>query len=172
MTTGLTRRWLIYYDLPSTLLRLVSLQSICWPSTAVTLKFMGDRNILAAWVVVGTCTAWSRSVQLWVTSNVPDTSGRPLKSGIPRTLSFGSRSSHQATGSKKEEGRAIGSNGTPTSKSSASISRGWHTSSNGAKIFIHRRTWDWIAVGTAVGWKIGLLYLITTWFLLLERKGV
>lgn len=172
MTTGLTRRWLLYYDLPSTLLRLVSLQSICWPSTAVTLKFMGDKQILAAWVVVGTCTAWSRSVQLWVTSNVPETTTHTLKTAIPRNSSFGSRSSHQTTGSKKEEGRVVGTSGPQSSKSSASISRGWHTSSNGAKIFIRRRTWDWTVVGRAVGWKVGLLYLFTTWFLLLERKGV
>ncbi|KAJ9110494.1 hypothetical protein QFC19_001620 [Naganishia cerealis] len=79
LTTGLTHRWLLYYSLAPTLLRLVSLQSICWPSTFITLRYLGSIDILFAWIVVGTTTACSRSVQIWVTSNVPEYSTRSLK---------------------------------------------------------------------------------------------
>jgi hypothetical protein len=123
-----------------------------------------------AWVIVGTCTAWSRSVQLWVTSNVPETTAR--KTGIPRNSSFASRGSqHAAAVLRKEEAIRGGTphNGSSQSiKMTYSISKGWHGSSNNAKVFIRRRTWDWAEVGQAVGWKIGLLYLLTTWFLLLR----
>ncbi|BEJ15735.1 hypothetical protein CspHIS471_0503400 [Cutaneotrichosporon sp. HIS471] len=70
LTTGLTHRWRSYYSLPSTVTRLVSLQCLCWPATYTTLWVLGPRRPLLAWVVIGVTTGWSRTVQIWVTSNV------------------------------------------------------------------------------------------------------
>ncbi len=160
MTTGLTRRWLLYYDLPSTLLRLVSLQTICWPCTAITLGFLGHRQALAGWVLVGTCTAWSRSVQLWVTSNVPDSvAGKAIK-GSSRSHSFSGKSSTTSLIGRK-------GGGPPVNGISQNAKPDW-ISSNGARVFIRRRTWDWHVVSREVAWKLGLLYLLTTWYLLLR----
>lgn len=70
LTSGLTRRWLAYYSLPSTLLRLLSLQTICWPMTSLTLKCVGPSRPLIGWVVIGTTTSVSNTVRIWVTSNI------------------------------------------------------------------------------------------------------
>ncbi|ORX39101.1 N-glycosylation protein-domain-containing protein [Kockovaella imperatae] len=70
LTTGLTHRWRSYYPLLSTLLRLLSLQCLCWPATYLTLWVLGARRPLLAWVVIGVTTGWSRTIQMWVTSNV------------------------------------------------------------------------------------------------------
>ncbi|KLT45371.1 hypothetical protein CC85DRAFT_299827 [Cutaneotrichosporon oleaginosum] len=70
LTTGLTHRWRSYYSLPSTVTRLVSLQCLCWPATYTTLWVLGPTRPLLAWVVIGVTTGWSRTVQMWVTSNV------------------------------------------------------------------------------------------------------
>ena len=70
LTTGLTYRWRSYYSLPSTLTRLLSLQCLCWPATYLTLVFLGAQRPLLAWIVIGVTTGWSRTVQMWVTSNV------------------------------------------------------------------------------------------------------
>lgn len=71
LTTGLMKRWRIYYAPLSTLVRLVALQSICWPATHFTLLVLeNQKRPVIAWAVIGTTTCCSRSVQLWVTSNL------------------------------------------------------------------------------------------------------
>ena len=70
IASGLLRRWLLYYDLLPTLIRLLSLQAICWPLTHLTLQILGPDRSLLAWCVIGSTTAISNSVQLWVTSNI------------------------------------------------------------------------------------------------------
>ncbi|RXW19022.1 hypothetical protein EST38_g6826 [Candolleomyces aberdarensis] len=71
LSTGLLARWKVYYTPSSTLVRLLALQGICWPATQLTLTVVGGgRRPAAAWAVIGTCTAVSRSVQIWVTSNI------------------------------------------------------------------------------------------------------
>ncbi|KAK4684373.1 hypothetical protein P7C73_g5804, partial [Tremellales sp. Uapishka_1] len=70
LTTGLTYRWRSYYSLPSTFTRLVSLQCLCWPMTYLTLITLGPHRPLLSWVVIGVTTGWSRTIQMWVTSNV------------------------------------------------------------------------------------------------------
>ncbi|KAF5368023.1 hypothetical protein D9758_004495 [Tetrapyrgos nigripes] len=71
LTTGLLARWRLYYPPLATLIRLLALQAICWPATHFTLKVcnVGVRPVLT-WAVVGTTTCASRSVQVWVTSNL------------------------------------------------------------------------------------------------------
>ncbi|KAL1743812.1 N-glycosylation protein-domain-containing protein [Schizophyllum fasciatum] len=71
LTTGLLTRWRIYYAPLSTLVRLLALQSICWPATHFTLVILGHaKRPVIPWAVIGTTTCCSRSVQLWVTSNL------------------------------------------------------------------------------------------------------
>ena len=71
LTTGLLTRWRLYYPPLSSLIRLLALQGICWPATQITLAvFEHDRRPVVAWALIGTTTCASRSVQIWVTSNL------------------------------------------------------------------------------------------------------
>ncbi|EIM84834.1 uncharacterized protein STEHIDRAFT_140381 [Stereum hirsutum FP-91666 SS1] len=71
LTTGLLHRWRLYYSPLSTLIRLLALQAICWPATHFTLSWLevGKRPVVC-WAVVGSTTCVSRSVQIWVVSNL------------------------------------------------------------------------------------------------------
>ncbi|KAF8440875.1 hypothetical protein L210DRAFT_2119891 [Boletus edulis BED1] len=93
LTTGLLHRWRAYYSPLSTLIRLLALQAICWPATHLTLGIVGSLGTHAGdddsltvlesallrwttarpdicWAVIGTTTCVSRSIQIWVTSNL------------------------------------------------------------------------------------------------------
>ncbi|KAI8995261.1 N-glycosylation protein-domain-containing protein [Trametes punicea] len=71
LTTGLLKRWKVYYSPFATLIRLLALQAICWPATHLTLSVLDhEARPLACWALIGTTTCCSRSVQLWVTSNI------------------------------------------------------------------------------------------------------
>lgn len=94
LTTGLLHRWRAYYSPLSTLIRLLALQAICWPATHFTLDIVGSLGTNTAlgdarvtvlesallrwttarpdicWAVIGTTTCVSRSIQIWVTSNL------------------------------------------------------------------------------------------------------
>ncbi|KAI6005355.1 hypothetical protein EDC04DRAFT_2583292 [Pisolithus marmoratus] len=94
LTTGLLHRWRAYYHPLSTLIRLLALQAICWPATHFTLNILGSWGMNAAldndalsipdmailrwttirpdvcWAVIGSTTCFSRSIQIWVTSNL------------------------------------------------------------------------------------------------------
>ncbi|KAK9893296.1 hypothetical protein P389DRAFT_191715 [Cystobasidium minutum MCA 4210] len=72
MARGLTRRWLVYYPLPAAVIRLVSLQVICWPLTKFTVvNFFGKDDLqLPAWIVCAVTAAISNTIQIWVTSNL------------------------------------------------------------------------------------------------------
>lgn len=98
LTTGLLYRWRAYYSPLSTLIRLLALQAICWPATHFTLNIVGSLGSNATfsddtltilesallrwttarpdicWAVIGTTTCISRSIQIWVTSNLLSTS--------------------------------------------------------------------------------------------------
>ncbi|PFH44917.1 hypothetical protein AMATHDRAFT_72117 [Amanita thiersii Skay4041] len=71
LTTGLLTRWRLYYPPLSTLIRLLALQGICWPATQLTLSiFEHQKRPVVVWALIGTTTCMSRSVQIWVTSNL------------------------------------------------------------------------------------------------------
>lgn len=76
-TTLLLRRWLLYYSLLPSLIRLVALQAICWPLVRLTLYVAGPDEPTGAWVLVGTTTALSDTVARWVTSNLADVDESP-----------------------------------------------------------------------------------------------
>ncbi|KAA1470888.1 hypothetical protein DENSPDRAFT_756240, partial [Dentipellis sp. KUC8613] len=71
LTTGLLHRWKVYYPPLSTLIRLLALQAICWPATHATLSLLEyEKRPVVCWAVIGSTTCVSRSIQLWVTSNL------------------------------------------------------------------------------------------------------
>ncbi|KAF7290671.1 hypothetical protein MIND_01307400 [Mycena indigotica] len=71
LTTGLLTRWRVYYPPLATLIRLLALQAICWPATHLSLTLLDHtRRPAAVWAAIGTTTCMSRSVQIWVTSNL------------------------------------------------------------------------------------------------------
>ncbi|KDR72822.1 hypothetical protein GALMADRAFT_212843 [Galerina marginata CBS 339.88] len=71
LATGLLTRWRLYYPPLSTLVRLLALQGICWPGTHFTLTILEhEKRPVICWAVIGTFTCLSRSVQIWVTSNL------------------------------------------------------------------------------------------------------
>ncbi|KAL5501124.1 hypothetical protein ACEPAH_9511 [Sanghuangporus vaninii] len=87
LTSGLLSRWKAYYTTVSTLIRLVALQGICWPATHFTLVlFDHTKRPLTCWALIGTTTCLSRSVQLWVTSNLYMGHSTAANSGGGRVL--------------------------------------------------------------------------------------
>ena len=69
-TTLLLRRWVHYYSILSSFIRLIALQAICWPLVRLTLFILGPKNPLAGWVIISTTTAFSDTVARWVVSNI------------------------------------------------------------------------------------------------------
>ncbi|KAJ9097197.1 hypothetical protein QFC21_004866 [Naganishia friedmannii] len=158
LTTGLTHRWLLYYSLAPTLLRLVSLQSICWPSTFITLKYLGSIDILFAWIVVATTTACSRSVQIWVTSNVPEISTRTLKPTLPAPIKA------DAT---DPAGRGYKDVTNQRAREASDKSKRNHPQTVHGRV--RERFWDWNEIVGAVWVRVGILYIVTTGYLLCHR---
>jgi hypothetical protein len=69
-TTLLLRRWVHYYSILSSFIRLIALQAICWPLVRITLHVLGPKNPLASWVIISTTTALSDTIARWVVSNI------------------------------------------------------------------------------------------------------
>ncbi|KIY49608.1 hypothetical protein FISHEDRAFT_40842 [Fistulina hepatica ATCC 64428] len=82
---GLMGRWQVYYTPLPTLIRLVSLQAICWQATHLALVMLNHtKRPVVVWAVIGTTTCVSRSVQIWVTSNLwlePPREGDTIQEG-------------------------------------------------------------------------------------------
>jgi hypothetical protein len=143
MTSGLTHRWRVYYDSWATGARLLSLQCICYGLTMATLSFLGHNRILFAWVVIGCTTAGSRSVQMYVTSNILAASPHRVHAAlIPAPPPIPSGDDDDTIGNLK---------GDPEN---GELGR-WAQ-------FKMDRLWDWNAVAREVGWKLGVLMLFTT----------
>ncbi|KAL8281164.1 hypothetical protein RQP46_006522 [Phenoliferia psychrophenolica] len=76
LAKGLLRRWLVYYSLVPTVIRVISLQAICWPLTFTTHRVLTLDQPVAAWLVCATTAAISNVVQIWVTSNIVERKDR------------------------------------------------------------------------------------------------
>ncbi|EPQ53263.1 hypothetical protein GLOTRDRAFT_111916 [Gloeophyllum trabeum ATCC 11539] len=77
LTLGLLTRWRAYYPPLPTLIRLLALQAICWPATHFTLSAIDHiRRPMACWAIVGSTTAVSRAMVMWVVSNLGKRDGR------------------------------------------------------------------------------------------------
>jgi N-glycosylation protein len=71
LTTGLLLRWRTFYAPMAVLVRLLALQSICWPATHLTLLILShSKRPAVCWAVIGSTTCVSRSIQMWVCSNL------------------------------------------------------------------------------------------------------
>lgn len=142
LTTGLLKRWRVYYSPLPTLIRLLALQALCWPATHLTLTILSaDIRPLLCWALIGTTTCCSRAVQMWVTSNIlpaRPTSARPSSS----------RASSRA-GSPGPAGPAAASEELRMGK---------------------RRKWDWGRVGTRCALPAGIVYFVMAWAVLLSRE--
>ncbi|WVR09104.1 hypothetical protein IAU60_006166 [Kwoniella sp. DSM 27419] len=167
LTTGLTHRWRSYYSLPSTITRLVSLQCLCWPATYLTLLFLGAERLLLCWVVIGVTTGWSRTIQMWVTSNVipADTLGGPTDQGRHDSQALASSSTQSSStldatsaGDLTPNLRRRGSKAPALGVGPPEIPEGLTT----WEAFKWGRKWDWDNVAREVGWKVGGLLLVTT----------
>ncbi|KAH7885083.1 hypothetical protein F5I97DRAFT_1810335 [Phlebopus sp. FC_14] len=166
LTTGLLHRWRAYYPPLSTLIRLLALQAICWPATHFTLDVIGslgtspiydngDFGILenallrwttvrpdVCWAVIGTTTCFSRSIQIWVTSNLLPSSSS--SSGISVMV-------HSALPDRLK----------PRPKK-ASIGEDMRKPSG--------RRWNWVVVGRACILPAGCLYLVMAWIGVWRRE--
>lgn len=162
LTTGLTHRWRSYYSLPSTITRLMSLQCLCWPATYATLRVLGAKRPLLAWVVIGVTTGWSRAVQMFVTSNVVEDA---TVTNTAVTSTFGSASTTPAGHSHDlplpvKRPPLSDRTGPPPADCSD-----WEA-------FLWGRRWDWDKVSRKVINKVALLLLITTaWLFWVEENG-
>lgn len=59
MAKGLLRRWLVYYSLLPTIIRVVSLQAICWVLCLCTHRVLTLDQPVAAWLACATTAAIS-----------------------------------------------------------------------------------------------------------------
>lgn len=145
LATGLSYRWRSYYSPASTMTRLISLQCLCWPATYTTLWVLGPKRPLLAWVVIGVTTAVSRTIQMWVTSNVI----------VDETVSRGSFGPSINTPGDITPGpfRRVSPPPVPPPAPPAHLS-GWEA-------FVYGRTWDWEKIARKVGWKVGFMLLVT-----------
>ncbi|TFK51533.1 hypothetical protein OE88DRAFT_1735424 [Heliocybe sulcata] len=85
LTLHLLTRWRIYYSPLPTLIRLLAFQAICWPATHFTLTLLGHlERPVVCWAVVGSTTAVSRAMAMWVVSNIPGSGGGGGREGRRR----------------------------------------------------------------------------------------
>lgn len=188
LTSGLTRRWLAYYSLPSTLLRLLSLQSICWPATSLTLKLVGPSRPLIGWVLIGTTTSLSNTIRIWVTSNIATfprsgggLNGRAHRGTLREALSVANEDIRYA--SRSLLSIVIGGNGEGADdwdgSSGVAGAGGVAASGNGAArpgktlnkgVVRTKRRMDWRSVIRQVVWPCLTGYWLTAWFLVRPRS--
>ncbi|KAF7361446.1 hypothetical protein MSAN_01177700 [Mycena sanguinolenta] len=152
LTTGLLTRWRVYYPPLATLIRLLALQAICWPATHLSLTLLDHtRRPAAVWAAIGTTTCMSRSVQIWVTSNLwwEQREGASLASSST----------------------AAGKGGTNTAAQTSAPPTGAGT--GGWRRFGGRwggRRWDWREVAVQCMLPAGVLYFVMAWAEQLRRE--
>lgn len=141
LATGLLGRWRLYYPPLATLVRLLALQGICWPATHLTLTVLGHAaRPVITWAAIGTTTCMSRSVQLWVTSNL-----------------WWERDAGAGAGVGSAPGPAVGER-----------RRGWRRWGGGGAW--GGRRWDWGEVGVQCALPAGIVYVVTAWAEQLRRE--
>jgi N-glycosylation protein len=151
LTTGLLTRWRLYYPPLPTLIRLIALQAICWPATHFTLSILEHhKRPVIVWAVVGTTTSVSRSVQIWVTSNL--WWEKRGVGGVGVSDGEGSSSISSVNGAAQEEEHKIG------------YWRRWGGGKWGG------RRWDWKEVGIKCVLPAGVVYVIMAWAEALRRE--
>jgi hypothetical protein len=135
LTTLLSRRWLHYYPLLPSLIRLLALQALCWPLVRLTLFVFGPRNPLPAWTLISVTTAFSDTVARWLVSNITDESDLAMQSSA--AFGYAGQSSASRRGRSRRGGRAIGMSfwravvGAPPRQRSGGVSASMTTAERG-----------------------------------------
>ncbi|KAL6303595.1 N-glycosylation protein-domain-containing protein [Sparassis latifolia] len=164
MTTGLLKRWRVYYSPLATLIRLFALQAICWPATHLTLTLLEyEKRPALCWAVVGTTTCCSRSIQLWVTSNIAP-APLPHPPPPPAPAASHSRPLHPS--------HAHAQHDSPLSALASALG---NVIAGGAQDELEwkrgrRRRWDWAEVGRKCALPAGVLYFVTAWAEMIRRE--
>ncbi|KAJ7280182.1 N-glycosylation protein-domain-containing protein [Mycena rebaudengoi] len=155
LTTGLLTRWRVYYPPLPTLIRLLALQAICWPATHLSLTLLDHtKRPAAVWAAIGTTTCMSRSVQIWVTSNLW---------WEPREAASSNSNTNTNTNSSTNNNNNNNSGG----------GGGSATSAGGWRRFGGRwsgRRWDWREVSMKCMLPAGVLYFVMAWAEQLRRE--
>lgn len=188
-TTGLTYRWRSYYDLLPVLVRLLSLQALCWPATYLPLWYLGPSQPLFAWAVIGVSTGFTYAVIMWLASNVvPDPGAGESGDNHDHDHDHDHHGDGNEDTNTARRGSGNESNGDGNSEaSSRQVQKGerhrqrkrrrrafpnWGDTplqsppeppaflSRWEKLN-YRRRWDWDLVASEVGWKVGGLVLFS-----------
>ena len=167
LTTGLLTRWRLYYPPLSTLVRLLALQGICWPATHLTLSILEhEKRPVITWAVIATTTCMSRSVQIWVTSNLwwekRDIHTKD-RDGLRHEPSANCHTGLRRLGSSGKLSEAI--NATSAEENRRAYWKRW----NGGGKWGGRR-WNWKEVGLKCALPAGVLYFIMAWAEQLRRE--
>ncbi|KAH9475334.1 hypothetical protein JR316_0012445 [Psilocybe cubensis] len=166
LATGLLTRWRLYYPPLSTLVRLLALQGICWPATHLTLTMLGHEvRPIVTWAAIGTTTCCSRSIQIWVTSNLwweRRGAGEDSNASVPL--------GDTATSTMADGSSASTVSHTPLHKPPAPAPRQtyWKRWGGGGKW--GGRRWDWREVGVKCALPAGVVYFIMAWAEQLRRE--
>lgn len=168
MTSGLLTRWKAYYAPSAALIRLLALQAICWPATYFTLNFFdGEKRPLACWALIGTTTCVSRSVQMWVTSNLwdeEDDSSPSSSSSPPRPGASSTSAIPASSKGKVKRSMAVAAVGLVIGeKNSASGGSGLGSGWRGRK-------WDWKDVCWKCAIPAGVCYFVMAWSGVVNRE--
>ncbi|KAF8630556.1 hypothetical protein AX17_005368 [Amanita inopinata Kibby_2008] len=168
LTTGLLTRWRLYYPPLSTLIRLLALQGICWPATQLTLSiFEHEKRPVTVWALIGTTTCTSRSIQIWVTSNL----WWETRVGIGSSASDASPDGvdggvvGRGEGSRDcSAGDVAGVHVNGVGKRRGGYWRRWGGGRWGG------RRWDWKEVGVKCMLPAGIMYFVMAWAEQLRRE--
>lgn len=116
--------------------------AICWPATHFTLILLNhEQRPALCWAVIGTTTCYSRSIQLWVTSNIGPAPAPPPRVAQPPSPSPLRRSLLAGASGMREE---------------------W--------IRLRRRHWDWNDVIRKCVLPAGAIYFVMAWADMLRRE--
>ncbi|KAF5319465.1 hypothetical protein D9619_008773 [Psilocybe cf. subviscida] len=165
LATGLLTRWRLYYDPLSTLVRLLALQGICWPATHLTLSILEhEKRPVICWAIIGTTTCMSRSVQIWVTSNLW---WEKREGGVKPEPAPGVENTNSPLTSSPSLANVTGH------VVSAETAQGrrrayWKRWGGGGKW--GGRRWDWKEVSIKCVLPAGILYFVMAWTELLRRE--
>ncbi|KAK2463308.1 hypothetical protein APHAL10511_004963 [Amanita phalloides] len=162
LTTGLLTRWRLYYPPLSTLIRLLALQGICWPATQLTLSiFEHEKRPVVVWALIGTTTCMSRSVQIWVTSNLwwdgpPGAEEEVASTTAPASAPVASARHEGEISAIKDDMAHV--------RARRGYWRRWGGKWGG-------RRWDWKEVGSKCLLPASLMYFIMAWAEQLRREN-
>lgn len=156
LTTGLLIRWRHYYTPLSTLVRLLALQGICWPATHLTVTvFEVSKRPAVVWALIGTCTCMSRSIQIWVVSNLP--------AHFTSSQSINKDGDTTDTREREKQRATLAESTKPSRRYGYVYWKQWNK-------WRRKRRWDWREVSIRCVLPAGILYFVMAWVGELRRE--